>query len=281
MPYVQAMPLGDSITYGSGDPAWNGYRAELYQALTGAGDAVDFVGSMASGTCADPEHEGHRGWFANQIRDNIFGWLVNTPADVVLLHVGSNDISAGQSAAGVRDEIAQILGQIDAYEQSAGAGVTVILAEIINRRDPLSDEGLETSILNGLLRDLAEARAAAGDRITAVDQESALCYPADMADTVHPNISGYKKMAGVWFSALDALLCRGPAMDLDGDCDVDGDDLLLFGSCTSGPAVPHDGTGLCQGADADGDGDVDQSDFGVFQRCLSGADVPADPTCEG
>ena len=68
--------------------------------------------------------------------------------------------------------------------------------------------------------------------------------------------------------------------DLDGDCDVDEDDLALFESCASAPAVPHDGTPLCGQADFDEDDDVDQSDFGKLQRCHSGEASPPDPHCE-
>lgn len=69
----------------------------------------------------------------------------------------------------------------------------------------------------------------------------------------------------------------GVAPDLDGDCDVDADDLLLFESCASGPNVLL--TPGCEGKDFDSDGDTDQSDFGVFQRCHSGQDNPAYPDC--
>ena len=67
--------------------------------------------------------------------------------------------------------------------------------------------------------------------------------------------------------------------DLDCDGDVDQDDVRVFESCASGPAVPHSGTPTCQTADLDHDNDIDQSDFAAFQRCLSGPDVPADPNC--
>lgn len=79
-------------------------------------------------------------------------------------------------------------------------------------------------------------------------------------------------------TTLTLAVCPFPG-DFDSDCDVDGDDLETFGSCASGPGIPHGGTSTCQGADQDDDSDVDQSDFAVFQRCLSGPDVLADPNC--
>jgi hypothetical protein len=65
--------------------------------------------------------------------------------------------------------------------------------------------------------------------------------------------------------------------DLDGDGDVDNDDLLWFEACITGPMVPV--TGDCRSRDFDGDVDVDQEDFGMFQRCYAGPGKPAPSDC--
>jgi hypothetical protein len=53
---------------------------------------------------------------------------------------------------------------------------------------------------------MAMNRIANGDDIVIVDMEDALNYSTDMADNLHPNDSGYAKMANVWFAAMDNLL---------------------------------------------------------------------------
>jgi len=67
--------------------------------------------------------------------------------------------------------------------------------------------------------------------------------------------------------------------DLDGDCDVDIDDFLIFRSCMTG-ANAGPVAGGCRYVDFDTDDDIDQSDFGIFQRCYSGQGNPVDPNCE-
>ena len=185
------MPLGNSIT-----DEYNvagSYRKDLYAALVNSGYDVDFVGSQDDGALSDPDHEGHSGWRADEIRNSIYGWLDANPAEIVLLHIGTNDINQGQGADGTAIEIGEILDNIDDWEDDNSATVWVILARIINRSDPGSTLGLETTDLNNQIQSLADARIVGGDQIIVVDMEGALTYPGDMADALHPNESGYGK----------------------------------------------------------------------------------------
>jgi|GEM_PF-4162335 len=203
---LRIMPVGDSITrgvHGSTDSA--GYRRTLYLALTAEGYSVNFIGTQTDGapTDFDRNHEGHSGWSANQVRDNMNSWLLANPADIILLHIGTNDLSTGQSAAGVVAEVGQILDRIDARSTAT----VVFLARIINRNDSFSTV---TTQYNNLLQSLANTRIANGDRIVVVNQETALNYQTDMADAVHPNDAGYVKMGQRWSSALSDYLSALP-----------------------------------------------------------------------
>jgi len=215
---VRIMPLGDSITVGAtGSTDDIGYRRSLYMSLVDFGYNVDFVGSQTTGLPSDFDrnHEGHSGYQADGgpgggIALNIFDWLVAKPADVVLLHIGTNDISNNEDAASTANQIGQILNNIDTWE-AANNDVSVVLARIINRDDGYSSE---TTALNNQIQAMADARIAGGDKIVVVDMEAALTYPGDLSDAVHPNDGGYVNMADAWMTDLAGFLPSCPPLPL-------------------------------------------------------------------
>jgi lysophospholipase L1-like esterase len=202
---TRIMPVGDSITrgwYGS-TYKW-GYRKPLYDQLMVDGYRFDFVGSYVDGNFPDPNHEGHDGWRSDEILNGktdeptagkLADWLIAYRPDVILLHIGTNDITAGNQNA---NKISAILDEIDDYEVDSDTYVTVILARIINRV-PYSQV---TTTYNNAVEAMALSRIAGGDDIIIADMESALNYATDMTDGMHPNDAGYIKMAKVWYDAL-------------------------------------------------------------------------------
>ncbi len=203
---VKIMPVGDSITRGwYGSTGHWGYRKPLYDSLTNGSYDFNFVGSQADGSFPDPQHEGHNSWKADEIlygrvsepgAGKLQNWLNIHQPDIVLLHIGTNDITAGDQ--NVASEVNAILDVIDNYEDANDKHVTVILALIINRKD----YNEATTVFNNDVNNMAQNRIASGDDIVVVDMEHALTYPGDMYDTWHPNDNGYAKMADVWYDAL-------------------------------------------------------------------------------
>lgn len=201
---TKIMPLGDSITCGAGTTPFNGYRKPLYLSLTAAGYPVDFVGTQTNGDFADPQHEGHCGWMAEGgtgggILPNVYNWLTTNPADIVLLHIGTNDITVSGEDA---NEVSDILDEIDRYSED----IPVILALIINRRaDDSASKRQATTQFNLDVNDMAQNRISAGDDIFIINMEPALDYNViggDMLDQLHPRNSGYEKMAQQWYSVF-------------------------------------------------------------------------------
>ena len=112
------MPLGDSITRGSsGTPPYTGYRKHLFNYLIRDGIDFDFVGSMNDGNPDefDTDHEGHGGWKVQDIDANINLWLTDSYPDIVLLHIGTNDIGSRESNESTIIEIEGIIDKIYNY----------------------------------------------------------------------------------------------------------------------------------------------------------------------
>ena len=195
------MPLGDSITQGIHINTKNiGYRRDLYFLLVDNGYSVDFVGSMHDGSFSDfdKDHEGHGGFKANQIRDNIYNWLTINPPDIILLHIGTNDINAQEDPFMIGKEIDQILDQIDIFEANNQIQIKVILAKIINHF--LYPDNIIK--LNGYILELVKNRQDNGDIIALADMHSKLNGTIYFQDKVHPNENGYKKMAQIWLEKI-------------------------------------------------------------------------------
>ena len=227
---IKIMPLGDSITVGSNSGVspdnssyYISYRKVLKDRLVADGYAIDYVGSQAAGgvVFADPQHEGHSGWFAagtaaTSILPKVDDFLTATPADIILLHIGTNDISTGQDPAAVRGEIEDILDAIDAYEQRTDKDVWVILALIVNQATGCAYRSQTTS-MNNFLESMADARQLNGDKIVVVDMEigAGLDYDirpnGDMFNCLHPYATGYTKMADEWLQGLLTILPRARA----------------------------------------------------------------------
>lgn len=220
---VRIMPLGDSITWDitfgdtRPDGLRTGYRQPLWLALQAEGIDVDFVGSLIAGQDAvpafDPDNEGHSGWTDAQIAANIYNWLTANPAEVILLHIGTNGLDASPN------DVSAILDEVDRYKADNDMPITVFIARII-QRVPYS---ATTTQFNDNVEAMALARVASdGDRIEIVDMEegAGLIYTidtsgltGDMYDYLHPNSHGYPKMAAQWFAHLRPFLLIGECPD--------------------------------------------------------------------
>ncbi len=210
------MPLGDSITWGvtsvEQDPASGqlvegpapdeaiGYRKKLLELLAQKAYPVDFVGGEHNGEAAgltDPDHQGIPGITSAEVAARVYNWLDQNPADLVLLHIGTND--QNESTQGVND----ILAAIDQWATDHDNPVKVLLAKIIDEK-PFG----KNAFVNAFNQNLETLVANDWPNVTLVDQFHALAYPDDMSDNdvtgLHPAQSGYDKMATKWFETLEA-----------------------------------------------------------------------------
>ena len=202
------MPLGDSITWdwhfndGRSDAYRSGYRNHLWYKLKNEGYEINFVGSQHNGGAVSPHYDGHNegytGWTSHKMAYKIYSLLEKNTPDIILIHIGTNDpfYSISDNAKGVT----RILDEIDRFEKDKGIQVHVVLARIINMYKYHS----WVDSFNKNISTIVKNRLKHKDNITLVNMQSAVGW--NLIDGLHPNNTGYKQMANVWFKALKDII---------------------------------------------------------------------------
>ncbi|TKK91023.1 GDSL family lipase [Herbidospora galbida] len=191
---VRIMPLGDSITDGFNVPG--GYRINLWQRLVQAGHTADFVGSGFNGPASlgDHDHEGHSGWRIDQIDAQIVGWLQAYSPRTILLHIGTNDMGQQYQVSTAPARLSALIDKIRANAPQ----VELFVAQITPSADPSFNARIQT--FNAAIPGIVASK---GPLTHLVDQNTGFTT-ADLADGLHPNQTGYDKMAARWMTALQA-----------------------------------------------------------------------------
>ncbi|WP_249350481.1 cellulose binding domain-containing protein [Microbispora sp. H10836] len=202
---VKIMPLGDSITAGPG--CW---RALLWDRLQRTGyTGIDFVGTQPGGGCSVPhdgDHEGHGGFSATGIADNdqLPPWLAATKPDIVLMHLGTNDMWGGYiPTTTVLAAYTKLIGQM----RAANPKMKIIVAQIIPMNPPSCPTcAADVVALDNAIPAWAAGLTTAQSPIVVVDQWTGFDAARDTGDGVHPNDAGFQKMADRWYPALTKVL---------------------------------------------------------------------------
>lgn len=207
---LKIMAVGDSITHGVRNQS--SYRKPLNNSLTKAGCQYSFVGSQSTNyptTGFTAAHEGYSGHTADHFltghndasgsNQGIIHSMSAYNPDVVLLHIGTNDMRLLQSIDSTMSEIDLIISAIHQHNASA----TVLLANVIPWY-------LAAEQQVKLLGDRIESYVATLDNplVKLVDVRSGY-EPAMMIwDKAHPNSSGDLHIAAAFHNAYtDASLC--------------------------------------------------------------------------
>ncbi|MCH7225850.1 SGNH/GDSL hydrolase family protein [Haloferula sp. A504] len=186
------LAIGDSITQGGkGFPS---YRQFLGPELRKRGLAVEFIGPEKD---AHSRHAGYGGrnteWLLGASRKIYREY----PADIVLIHSGHNSFSKDRPVPGIVRDTAAMIGVF----REINPGVTVLLAQVIPsgklpKYSYIPELNRELGRLAGLLRE-------ENSKVILVDQADGFDWRTDtLADKVHPNVEGARKMAMKWLEAL-------------------------------------------------------------------------------
>jgi lysophospholipase L1-like esterase len=205
---IRIMPLGDSITAGPG--CWRAYLWNHLQ-TTGFTD-IDFVGSQPGGGCPggfpyDGDDEGHGGFAATGIADQnqLPPWLAAARPDVVLMHLGTNDMWGGTiPVSSVLAAYTKLVGQM----RASNPAMKIVVAQIIPMNPPgCTTCAAEVRALDDAIPGWAAGLTTAASPIVVADLWTGFDTVADtVGDGVHPNDSGFQKMAARWYPALTPLI---------------------------------------------------------------------------
>lgn len=207
---LRIMPLGDSIT--ESKSGYSSYRSPLWQLLSQAGCSVDFVGSrrgVSEGSRDseeaepknrdfDQDHEGHWDYKADEVADRLDGWARSGNPDIVLLHLGTNDLLRDNEV----DSTIADLGEVIDILQRVNPRVAIFLAQVI----PAKPEPDLVTEFNGKIPALAAGKHTPLHPVVVVDHFSGFSVNGDTFDGIHPNTAGEVKMADRWMNGLLEVL---------------------------------------------------------------------------
>ncbi|MDB6078151.1 MAG: hypothetical protein JWO82_1898, partial [Akkermansiaceae bacterium] len=303
---VRVMPLGDSITYGMGaGPAMipGGYRDPLARDYAAKGSPFVFVGSDSTNSTAyltangQQNNEGHTGFRIDQIQANINLWQSSAAPDVVLLHIGTNDILQNLNlGTGTANDTSAAIGRLTTLISTLYANkpsLKLVLSTLI----PIQDaRDLYVKNYNAALSaTVVPAFLAQGRDIVLVDNYANFITPGGswdasrFADYAHPNAAGYAAMAAT-YAAVDLPPVEGVIFTSTSAAGVAGEDqavavnLITAGQSTLDSITAPAGaigatfpvTGLNDGSAA---GNANYTYYEVIPAQAAGA-TPAAITCE-
>ncbi len=203
---IRVMAMGDSITQGVGGAT--SYRYELTQLIAEGQCPMVMVGTQSE---SSPEagfyspHEGYTGHTADNFiagdrgsNEGVAFAVDSQKPDVVLLHVGSVDISKGHGVASTIAEIDQIISIIHATKPDT----LVFIANVIPWMS--TKAGSDRPALIEELGDQIElyVNESTNPLLYVVDVRSG--YSADMmqSDLIHPNEAGDAHIADAFFHRI-------------------------------------------------------------------------------
>ncbi|PGH28257.1 hypothetical protein AJ80_00148 [Polytolypa hystricis UAMH7299] len=189
---LRTMPLGASITYGTKSSDGNGYRKHLRDQLSSSGYTVDMVGSRRAGSMEDNDVEGWPGYTIAQVHTKA-KLVYHLKPNLVLINAGTNDCVYNGDVPGapsrMEDMLEDIFRSID--------GVTIVLTGLLpNSKADACCKGLSMTYRT-VVKKLQRRRR----KIVYAETYNKFTM-ADLADGTHPNDAGYKKLANIWFQAV-------------------------------------------------------------------------------
>ncbi|MGY4644959.1 FG-GAP-like repeat-containing protein [Cellulomonas sp. URHB0016] len=216
---LRLMPLGDSITEGYGSSNESGYRDKMQDDLgkvtfgqllgTLAATLVfasilkrDLVGSRNHGRdIPDTDHEGWPGYTIDQISQKASTAVPSKRPNVVTLLAGTNDMVGNVDVASAPARLSALIDRTFA----GSPGVAIVVGTLPPAQDPSVQARI--TAYNAAIRTMLDDRINRGDHLVRVDLDAVTL--GDLADGLHPNDEGYRKIADAFAGGVQTALVMG------------------------------------------------------------------------
>ena len=199
------LPLGDSITHGYSSSDDAGYRSALFKLAVAANQKVTFIGSLSNGPSSvsgqtfPKNHEGHDGFTVTQITGYVPPQKAfTTTPHIVLLHVGTNDMTSNANPTTTASQLDTLLTNI----VQAAPDALVVVAKIV----PLSYSNTNYDQYIAKIPDVVKAHASKNEHVVMVDMSTLPVSDIHGNGNVHPTDKGYADMADLWYGVIKGYL---------------------------------------------------------------------------
>ena len=193
---LRIMSLGDSISRGYGTTT--NYRMPLGAQARAVGADITFVGPYNDNfTTEASQHASYDGIKAIDIDANwVTNWTKSNQPDVILIHLGTNDLRSNIAINTVIYSLSSIIDKIRVVNKNA----TIFVAQITGS----TNATLEARIveLNKEIAKLVPAKHNSNSHVYLVDQHTGFDPALDTLDGLHPLTHGQIKMANKWLEAM-------------------------------------------------------------------------------
>jgi lysophospholipase L1-like esterase len=173
--------------------------------------------------------DGHRGYWGQRtdwITSNIVSWLNTDNPDIVLLMLGTNDpvLAPGADSAEPVDAETQLNSLVQTIVDTKPLAKVIVAQLAPNTKAryvvPITDSSF-VKYNNYIKNTLVPYFQGQGNLVTTVDVFSKFAPGGVVdltlyADSVHPNMSGYEKIAQTWFDGIQAVVPEPGSLSLLG-----------------------------------------------------------------
>jgi lysophospholipase L1-like esterase len=128
------------------------------------------------------------------------GWLSRTNPDIVLMHLGTNDVWSNRLPQEITTAFSKLVDQMRASKSS----MKILVAEIIPMNPP--NCGPRVVALNRVIESWAAGKTTSSSPITVVDAWTGFDTASMTGDGVHPNDAGNRKLADTWYQPLASAI---------------------------------------------------------------------------